>query len=56
MRFIEQHPFMPRVCCRMANRLYDPESTTLVHHVTQALRAHKLFNRDQQYIVRKTAK
>ena len=32
--------------------LYDPESTTLVHHVNQALRAHKLFNRDQQYIVR----
>ena len=32
--------------------LYDPESTTLVHHVTQALRAHALFNRDQQYIVR----
>jgi len=31
--------------------LYDPESTTLVHHVTQALRAHKLFHRDQQYIV-----
>ena len=32
--------------------LYDPESTTLVHHVTQALRAHKLFAKDQQYIVR----
>ena len=32
--------------------LYDPESTTLVHHVTQALKAHKLFTRDQQYIVR----
>ena len=32
--------------------LYDPESTTLVHHVTQALRAHKLFHRDQQYIVK----
>ena len=32
--------------------LYDPESTTLVHHVTQALRAHKLFNKDQHYIVR----
>jgi preprotein translocase subunit SecA len=32
--------------------LYDPESTTLVHHVTQALRAHTLFNKDQQYIVR----
>ncbi len=32
--------------------LYDPESTTVVHHVTNALRAHKLFHRDQQYIVR----
>ncbi|MDP3958918.1 MAG: preprotein translocase subunit SecA [Pseudorhodobacter sp.] len=32
--------------------LYDPESTTLVHHITQGLRAHKLFHRDQQYIVR----
>ena len=32
--------------------LYDPESTTLVHHVTQALRAHKLFTRDKEYIVR----
>jgi len=32
--------------------LYEPESTTIVHHVTQALRAHKLFQRDQQYIVR----
>ncbi|AZB54004.1 preprotein translocase subunit SecA [Cereibacter sphaeroides] len=32
--------------------LYDPESTTIVHHVNQGLRAHKLFNRDQQYIVR----
>jgi len=32
--------------------LYDPESTTFVHHVTQGLRAHKLFHKDQQYIVR----
>ncbi|MFZ1725767.1 MAG: preprotein translocase subunit SecA [Albidovulum sp.] len=32
--------------------LYDPESTTIVHHVTQALRAHKLFQRDQHYVVR----
>lgn len=32
--------------------LYDPESTTLVHHVTQALRAHKLYQRDQHYIVK----
>ncbi len=31
--------------------LYDPESTTIVHHVTQALRAHKLYQKDQQYIV-----
>ncbi|SMO83181.1 preprotein translocase subunit SecA [Paracoccus laeviglucosivorans] len=32
--------------------LYDPESTTIVHHVNQAMRAHKLFMRDQHYIVR----
>ncbi|MDO5605720.1 MAG: preprotein translocase subunit SecA [Paracoccus sp. (in: a-proteobacteria)] len=32
--------------------LYDPESTTIVHHANQALRAHKLFNRDQNYIVK----
>ncbi len=32
--------------------LYDPESTTLVHHVTQALRAHVLFKRDKDYIVK----
>jgi preprotein translocase subunit SecA len=32
--------------------LYDPESTTVVHHVHQGLRAHKLFQRDKDYIVR----
>ena len=32
--------------------LYDPESTTLVHHVNQGLRAHKLFSKDKDYIVR----
>ncbi|RED18115.1 Protein translocase subunit SecA [Pontivivens insulae] len=32
--------------------LYDPESTTIVHHITQALRAHTLFTRDKDYIVR----
>jgi preprotein translocase subunit SecA len=32
--------------------LYDPESTTLVHHVNQALRAHKMLFKDQHYIVR----
>ncbi len=33
--------------------LYDPESTTIVHHVNQGLRAHKLFTRDKDYIVQK---
>lgn len=32
--------------------LYDPESTTIVHHANQALRAHKLYLRDQHYMVR----
>ncbi|CUX83704.1 MAG: preprotein translocase subunit SecA [Roseibaca calidilacus] len=32
--------------------LYDPEATSLVHHVNQGLRAHKLFHKDQNYIVR----
>ncbi|MFW2588529.1 preprotein translocase subunit SecA [Sagittula sp. SSi028] len=32
--------------------LYDPESTTVVHHVNQAIRAHKLFQKDKDYIVR----
>ncbi|MGB0411766.1 MAG: preprotein translocase subunit SecA [Pikeienuella sp.] len=32
--------------------LYDPENVTLVHHVNQALRAHLLFTRDKDYIVK----
>ena len=32
--------------------LYDPESTSLVHHINQALLAHKLFNKNTDYIVR----
>jgi len=32
--------------------LYDPESTTIVHHVNNALKAHKLFTKDKDYIVR----
>jgi len=32
--------------------MYDPESATIVHHVNQALLAHKLFQRDKDYIVR----
>ena len=32
--------------------LYEPSNITLVHHANQALRAHKLFNRDTDYIVK----
>jgi preprotein translocase subunit SecA len=33
-------------------KLYDVENVSVVHHVNQALRAHKLFTRDKDYIVR----
>ena len=33
-------------------KLYDVENVSVVHHVNQALRAHKLFQRDKDYIVR----
>ncbi len=32
--------------------LYAPNQVTLLHHITQALRAHKLFSRDVDYIVK----
>ncbi|MGQ0483814.1 MAG: preprotein translocase subunit SecA [Hyphomicrobiales bacterium] len=32
--------------------LYDAENVTIVHHVQQALRAHRLFQRDKDYIVK----
>ncbi|MCJ7597199.1 MAG: preprotein translocase subunit SecA, partial [Methyloceanibacter sp.] len=32
--------------------LYDIENVTVVHHVQQALRAHNLFQRDRDYIVK----
>ena len=32
--------------------LYDPTNVSLVHHVNQALRAHKLFTKDKDYIVK----
>ena len=32
--------------------LYDAENVTVVHHVNQALRAHKMFQRDKDYIVK----
>jgi preprotein translocase subunit SecA len=34
------------------DHLYDVENVSTVHHVNQALRAHKLFARDKDYIVR----
>ncbi|HLG87816.1 MAG TPA: preprotein translocase subunit SecA [Alphaproteobacteria bacterium] len=35
-----------------AGTLYDVHNVSLVHHVNQALRAHKLFTRDVDYIVK----
>lgn len=32
--------------------LYDVENVSIVHHINNALRAHKLFTRDKDYIVR----
>jgi preprotein translocase subunit SecA len=32
--------------------LYDVENVTVVHHINQALRAHRLFTRDKDYIVK----
>ena len=34
------------------DNLYDAENVTIVHHVQQALRAHRLFQRDKDYIVK----
>ena len=34
------------------DNLYDIENVSIVHHVNQALRAHKLFERDTDYIVK----
>src|SRR5262244_1103352 len=34
------------------NSLYDIESVTVVHHANQALKAHRLFMRDRDYIVK----
>ena len=35
-----------------ANSLYDIENVSVVHHINQSLRAHRLFTRDKDYIVR----
>jgi preprotein translocase subunit SecA len=34
------------------DNLYDIENVSVVHHITQALKAHKLFQRDKDYIVK----
>lgn len=49
--FLEQ-TLLARGILPEGQSLYDPESTTIVHHVNQGLRAHKLFSRDKDYIVR----
>mgnify|MGYP006272783647 CR=1 FL=1 len=36
----------------LSGSLYDLENVTIVHHVNQALKAHKLFQRDKDYIVK----
>jgi len=36
----------------MKGSLYDIENVTYVHHINQALKAHKLFQRDRDYIVK----
>ncbi|MDU8910203.1 preprotein translocase subunit SecA [Aestuariicoccus sp. MJ-SS9] len=49
--FLEEH-LHARGILPEDQTLYDPESTTIVHHVNQGLRAHKLFAKDKEYIVR----
>ncbi len=36
----------------MEGSMYDPQNISIVHHANQALRAHKLFQRDKDYIVK----
>ncbi len=48
--FIEQK--LKEVGLLKEGSLYDVENVTLVHHVNQAVRAHKLFQRDKDYIVK----
>ncbi|MDX1949630.1 MAG: preprotein translocase subunit SecA [Rickettsiales bacterium] len=37
---------------REASTLYDVENLSVVHHANQALKAHKLFTRDKDYLVK----
>ncbi len=41
-----------RQVCLKGETLYDVENVAIVHHVNNALKAHKLFTRDKDYIVR----
>ena len=50
MEKLEQ--LLPRPDLLKGESLYDVENVSTVHHVNQALRAHKLFQRDKDYIVR----
>ena len=50
--FLEEQLLVERGLLPEGQTLYDPESTTIVHHVNQGLRAHKLFQKDKDYIVR----
>ncbi|HVV95023.1 MAG TPA: preprotein translocase subunit SecA [Hyphomicrobiales bacterium] len=45
-------PLLAEAGLLKGENLYDIENVTIVHHVNQALRAHKLFQRDKDYIVR----
>ncbi len=36
----------------MEGSLYDIDNVTLVHHINQALKAHKIFQKDRDYIVK----
>lgn len=49
--FVEEQ-FLAQGLMEEGQSLYDPESTTLVHHVNNALRAHKMFLREKDYIVK----
>lgn len=33
------------------NNLFDPDNVTLMHHITQAMKAHGLMHRDKDYVV-----
>ena len=41
-----------RIETATSESLYDVENVTVVHHLNQAIRAHKLFQRDKDYIVK----